>query len=132
MAKSGNPAWIKGVSGNPAGRVPGNQYWIDRVRYLIDKYNSCEIAAIVKDADKFGKLSVFDGMIIRRLAEGISDNGRQSMESLLDRILGKPAQYIETKNDTTVHHHPVSYTAGWLEDSLGTKQAEPPQKPLLN
>lgn len=94
--------WKKGQSGNPAGRPPGYQDFIVRAKHLIGLYNIEEIKKTISDETIFGKLSVFDGMVMRRIAEAVSDNGRGSMDSLLDRLLGKPPQHITQEIDATV------------------------------
>lgn len=101
-----NPLGIGGIKKgevrNPRGRQSPYQDMIVRMRHLVEKYGADEILQIVSDPKRFGKLSVFDAMIMRRLSEAMDKEGRQSMDSLLDRILGKPTQYIQSKNEDTV------------------------------
>lgn len=115
---------------NPNGRPPGHQSFIDRAKYLLNQHNIKSIKEFTSDESKFDELSVYDGMIMRRIVEAISKDGKASMDSLLDRLLGKPAQYIETKNDTTVEHKSVSATSEWLEDTLGARPAKSHPKSL--
>lgn len=115
---------------NPNGRPPGYQSFIDRAKYLLDQHTIKSIKEFTSDESKFDDLSVYDGMIMRRIVEAVSKDGKASMDSLLDRLLGKPAQYIETKNDTTIKHKPVSNTTEWLEETLGKRPAKSPEKPV--
>lgn len=91
-----------GDVGNPKGRVPGRQSFVDRAKYLMENHTIESIQELAFDTKKFNKLSVYDGMIIRRIAEAIMADGDKSMNSLLDRLIGKPSQYIEQKIDQTV------------------------------
>lgn len=100
MAKA-STSWKKGESGNPGGRPPGTQSFLDRAKHLIDKYKIAEIKEFIGNEEKFNELSVYDGMVMRRIVEAISENGRQSMDSLLDRLLGKPPQHITQEIDAT-------------------------------
>lgn len=122
--KSGEPGR------NPNGRPPGRQSFIDRAKYWLEDHTAEEIIDLIQDEKKAKKLGAYDYMILHRIVEAFTLGGRQSMDGLLDRLLGKPAQYIETKNETTVEHKPISATASWLEESLGAGQAEPPKKPV--
>lgn len=83
-----------GQSGNPKGRKPGRQAFVDRANYLLDKYNVGDIKAFINDERQFDKLPSYDAMIMRRVVEAVSENGHRSMDSLLDRLIGKPAQAI--------------------------------------
>ncbi len=94
-ANLGNPNWKKGLSGNPNGRPAGSKSFIDRARYLMEEYSIEQIREFISDEKKFAKLPVYDAMVMRRIAEAVSDNGNQSMNSLLDRVLGKAPQYVE-------------------------------------
>lgn len=112
----------KGQSGNPKGRVPGYQDFVVRAKYLLGLYTIEQIQEIVSDSKQFGKLSVFDGMILRRVNEAIMPDGDKSMNSLLDRLLGKPSQTIEQKVDATIQHKGLSHTSEWIEEMLRTGQ----------
>lgn len=93
----------KGEPGrNPKGRPPGYQSFVERAKYLLDQHTIESVKEFTLDERKFNKLSVYDGMIMRRIVEAVSDNGKGSMDSLLDRLLGKPPQYIETKVDASI------------------------------
>lgn len=120
----------KGVAANPKGRAPGYQDFIVRAKHLLGFYTIDEIQEIVTDAKKFGKLSVFDGMILRRVCEAIQPDGDKSMNSLLDRLLGKPSQTIEQKVDATIQHKGLSATSEWLEEMLGAGQAIALKEPM--
>lgn len=90
-----NPNWIKGVSGNPAGRTPGGKSFIERARYLMEEHTLESIQEHIADESKFKKLPIYDAMVMRRIIEAIGTDGKGSMDSLLDRVMGKPKQYIE-------------------------------------
>ena len=94
--------WTKGQSGNPKGRKPAFQDYKLRVESLVTRYTFEQIIAIGKDSTKIGKLPGIDGLIMQRLYEATQLGGRNSLNDLLDRVLGKPAQYIEQKNTNTV------------------------------
>lgn len=87
---------------NPKGRVPGRQSFVDRAKYIMENNTIESIQELAFDTKKFNKLSVYDGMIIRRIAEAIMADGDKSMNSLLDRLLGKPSQHIKQEIDQTV------------------------------
>ena len=91
-----------GNNANPTGRVPGRQSFVDRAKYLMEKHTIDSILEIVSNPKLFGKLSVYDGMIIKLIAEAVSADGDKSMNSLLDRLLGKPSQHIKQEIDQTV------------------------------
>lgn len=90
-----NPNWTKGVSGNPAGRTPGGKSFIDRARYLMEEHTLESIQEYIDDESKFKKLPIYDAMVMRRIIEAIGTDGKGSMDSLLDRVMGKPKQYVE-------------------------------------
>ena len=90
-------AWKEGKSGNPSGRPKGYQSFVDRAWYLTGEYDIGKTEEILGDKAKFKRLSHFDGMILRRFHEAVHADGLQSMNALLDRLLGKPTQPIETK-----------------------------------
>lgn len=94
--------FVKGQSGNPAGRQSGYQNFVDRCKYLMDQHDIGDIVSITKDWKRFKKLSPYDGMIMRRIVEAVDINGNGSMNSLLDRIIGKPVQPVEQKTDVTI------------------------------
>lgn len=98
----------KGETTNPKGNnghVKGYQRYADRVVYLQSQYTTEQIKELATNEKAFGKLPIRDGQIIMQLASTImGDDRRLEREALLDRIEGKPAQYIETKNETTVEH----------------------------
>lgn len=122
----------KGEAANPKGRPPGYQDFIVRAKYLLGQYDIGQIKEFITDPTKFDRLSVFDGMIMRRVVEAISADGNQSMNSLLDRLLGKPSQTIEQKVDATIQHKGLSHTSEWIEEMLGTGQTIPLTQSLPN
>lgn len=87
---------------NPKGRPPGRQSFVDRARYLMENHTIESVQELACDTKKFNKLSVYDGMIVRRIFEAIMADGDKSMNSLLDRLLGKPSQHIKQEIDQTV------------------------------
>lgn len=95
-------AFKPGQSGNPAGRPSQYECFIDRARFLINKHTLEEILNIVENPKEFGKLRVYDAMVMRRIVEATCAEGDKSMNSLLDRILGKPKQFVEQTIDQTV------------------------------
>ena len=100
----GNPAWVKGsASPNPKGRKPGYSSFVDRAEYLATRYTSEQVAAICKDAKKLGSHSVTDTAILQRLYEASLFGGGQSMDRLLNRVLGMPDQYQRVDTNTTVN-----------------------------
>lgn len=68
---------------------------------MLNKHTIDEIRSSVKDDTVFGKMSVYDGMIMQRIAEAVTESGGKSMDSLLDRVLGKPSQFIKQEIDQT-------------------------------
>lgn len=127
---TGKGGFKKGVSGNAAGKPSGHQNFIDRAKYLLDQHNIASIKEFITNEKKFDQLSVYDAMIMRRIAEAVAENGGQSMDRLLDRLLGKPPQHITQDLNASIENRPVSETIEWLEASLGNKAAKPPQKPV--
>lgn len=123
-----------GQSGNPKGRASGRQAFQDRAKYLLDQYTAGQILELIADPDKFSALPSYDAMILRRAAEAIGDNGRQSMDSLLDRLLGKPDTNVAVDHTGTVTHEHggLSATSEWLAGLIGDGQADTPAKPVLN
>lgn len=89
----------KGQSGNPRGRPSGRQAVVDRMDYLLAKYRSGEVLALVSDKKAFSRLPAFDAMILRRIAEALEDGGGSSMDKLLDRVIGKPVQSVASTVD---------------------------------
>lgn len=123
-----------GQSGNPRGRASGKQAFQDRAKYLLDQYTAGQILELLANPDKFCELPSYDAMILRRAAEAISDNGRQSMDSLLDRLLGKPDSNVAVEHSGSIahEHEAVPHTLGWLREARGTDTLGETTKPLLN
>lgn len=84
-----------GITGNPKGRPKGSQSFVDRCKYICERYTHDDVLETIKDKKKLGKLPVFDSMIIKRLHEAITTDSYHSMNALLDRLIGKPKQTIE-------------------------------------
>lgn len=94
--------YASGESGNLNGRPSGRQGFVDRARYLLGKHDVGEILDIAGDEKAFRKLSAYDGMIMRRICEAFTSDGNASMNSLLDRIIGKPVQPIAAKTEVSI------------------------------
>lgn len=87
----------KGQSGNPAGRPSGRQAFIDRASRYLEEFTIDELMALAKDQERFGRLPVIDGMIVRRLAVALAKGDGADMDRILDRIIGKSAPYVAEK-----------------------------------
>lgn len=98
-----NGKFASGNVANPKGRKRGSQSFVDRAAYLAGKYNLEQTIEICRDKKKLGKLSVFDAMIMQRFYEASTTGGYKSMDSILDRLLGKPDQYVRNENTNTVN-----------------------------
>ena len=96
-----NGRFVRGNNANPKGKKPGYQNFVDRAAFLASRYNLEETIAICKDPKKLGKLSVFDAMIMMRFYEASTSGGHKSMNSILDRLLGKPDQYVRVDQNNT-------------------------------
>ena len=123
-----------GQSGNPQGRKSGKQAFQDRAKYLLDQYTAGQIIELVADPVRYGALPSYDAMILRRAAEALTENGRQSMDSLLDRLLGKPDTNVAVDHTGTIAHEHggLSATSAWLGEMLGSGQADASKEPVLN
>ena len=82
---------------NLAGRPRGSQGFVDRANFLLGKYTVGEVLDMANNEQAFRKLSTYDGMIMRRICEAFAEDGNASMNSLLDRIIGKPVQPVAQK-----------------------------------
>lgn len=131
MARSSG-TWQPGQRPKGAGKTPGYQHFAERLRYLVETHTVEEIKDVLKDSKKLDKRSVFDAMILMRIAEAITSDGRLSMESLLDRIIGKPAQPLDHRGTFTHQHEAVPATLGWLEELTGKDPLGKTPKPVLN
>lgn len=94
--KAGEP------SRNPKGRPAGYQSFVDRAKYWLEQKSAEEIITLLEDKAKARKLGAYDYMILHRIAEAFTAGGRKSMDSLLDRLLGKPPQHITQTIDAEV------------------------------
>jgi hypothetical protein len=79
---------------NPRGRPSGTINFVDRAKHITEKYTAGEILELHGDAKRFKKLPSFDALIITRLAEALGADGTKAMNSILDRLLGKPVQPV--------------------------------------
>lgn len=94
--ESGNP------NGKPNGSVKRYQSFVERASYLAGNHTVGELRQIIADQKKFDALPYNDGAIIKRMVESLGDDGNASMNSLLDRIIGKPVQPIAQKVEHSV------------------------------
>jgi len=102
-AKVKGRPFVKGQVANPKGRKPGYQNFVDRAAFLASRYSLEQTMAICKDPKALGKLSVFDAMIMQRFNEASQYGGCKSMDSILDRLLGKPDQFVRNETTSTVN-----------------------------
>lgn len=86
----------KGQSGNPAGRPSGRAAFVDRAKKYLEDHTVEEVLALVNDRDRFGKLSAYDGIVLRSVATALV-NGGAATDRLLDRVIGKTPIAVETK-----------------------------------
>ena len=89
-------------NGRPNGSVIAYQGFVQRAKYLMDRHTLGEIKAIAKNEAELNKLPVNDAKIIARIAEAVSPDGGQSMDRLLDRIIGKPVQPVAQKVEHSI------------------------------
>lgn len=123
--KSGEPGR------NPTGRPKGYQSPVDRMRRWFENNTAGEILAILNDPEeKWKNLCAMDVAIIQRVKESFEKDGRQSLDGLLDRLLGKPPQHITQDLNASIENRPVSETLEWIRESLRGKEAKPPKKPV--
>lgn len=86
----------KGQSGNPAGRPSGRQAFMNRALAYLEDYTVDELVALANDRERFGKLSVYDGIVLRAVAAALVKGGAAT-DRLLDRIIGKTPVVVETQ-----------------------------------
>lgn len=110
----------KGKSGNPAGRPSGHQAFVDRARKFLEQYTVEELLALTRDRERFGKLSVYDGIIVSRLALAFSKGGGADMDRILDRVIGKPSQPLKVQAHRTTLEELLT---GNFEDDEGDSAA---------
>lgn len=88
----GNPNWLNGNSGNPAGRPKaGMQSFKDRLARWLETKTYKEIKELVDNEKKWDKLLSIDAMVVRRIHEACQKDKTGDFVALLDRLLGKPA-----------------------------------------
>lgn len=84
---------------NPEGKNGHTKHWQPygiRAKHWLDKLTFAALRALSQDIDEMDKLSSYDAIIIRHLANTLSgDDIRQEREALLDRIEGKPKTTLE-------------------------------------
>ena len=86
----------KGQSGNPAGRPSGRAAFVDRALTYLEDYTVDELVALASDRERFGKLSVYDGIVLRAVSAALVKGGAAT-DRLLDRIIGKTPVVVESK-----------------------------------
>ena len=86
-----------GISGNPKGRPRGYQSYGDRAWYFLLSHTVGMIEDLYNDKKAMHRLPVTDALIVTRIHEAIQPGGGKSMNSLLDRIIGKPVQPVAKK-----------------------------------
>ena len=92
-----------GVVTNPKGRPKNALEFVPRVKNFMENYSVHEIKTILANKREYNKLSVTDGLIVKRLNEALDDNGATPMNIMLDRILGKPAQAVTVDSNVNVN-----------------------------
>lgn len=92
----------KGQSGNPKGRPSGRQAFIDRANRFLEEYTIDELFSLARDKERFGQLAVIDGMIVYRLVASLSKKGGGDMDKILDRVIGRATQPINTESRLTL------------------------------
>ncbi len=120
----------KGEVTNPKGRPPGYQSFVDRAKYWLESHTAEEIIKLMETPEKAKKLGAYDYMILHRIVEAFTIGGRQSMDGLLDRLLGKPQQTVKQEIDATIQHKGLSHTSEWLAEVLGTGPAIALKEPV--
>ena len=112
--------WVKGQSGNPAGRVQDKE-WREALRKAVKR------AA----ADGTGKL--LDQLARKTIAEGLSGN-MAAVKEIGDRLDGKAdsAVNVHHSGGIAVEHFGLPETASFVTEALGERAERPPPKPVLN
>lgn len=90
--KSGK-GFMPGQTGNPKGRpAAGMQSFKDRLAYWLDTKTIDQIKALVEEGSKKGgKLLAIDAIVAKRIKRAYDNDGNADFNSILDRLLGKPA-----------------------------------------
>lgn len=84
--------WVKGVSGNPAGRTPGTgSIVVELRRQLQDDHGGHSLAAAIAE----------------RLLTMAKDGDIRAIREVLDRIDG-PARVVDPEHDQPVHFAPIT------------------------
>lgn len=114
----------KGNNANPKGRKPGFASFVDRTEYLASRYTWGQCEDMCNDPKKLRALSSVDAMIIKRIYEGGLTGGGQSMDRLLNRVVGLPTQHVENTTTVNVMRDRIADAAGELstEQLLAIKQ----------
>lgn len=81
---------------NPAGRPSGRAAFVDRATRYLEEYSVDELLVLANDRDRFGKLPVYDGIVLCSVATALLKGGAAT-DRLLDRIIGKTPVVVENK-----------------------------------
>lgn len=84
--------WIKGVSGNPAGRAPGTGSIVVEIRRALQEERDGEPLAAT---------------IARRLVEMAADGDLRAIRDVIDRIDGTPNRDSTVTRDEVYIIHPI-------------------------
>jgi uncharacterized protein DUF5681 len=79
-------AWIKGVSGNPLGRLVGEKKYTDMLRVVSNE----EVSHPQDETRKVSKLRLMAELVFERALAGES----WAVQHISDRLEGKPAQML--------------------------------------
>ncbi len=86
--------WQKGVCPNPKGRGSAGENYLDRLNYWLDSCTHEQIEEVYNNKAKLRYLKVIDSLCISRIHAALQEDGERTMESLLDRLIGKPTQHV--------------------------------------
>lgn len=105
---NGGPNWKKGMpSPNPGGRVVGGFTHSALMAIASDYLQTMtgrEILALEADEKRFGKLTMVHQLVVRRITEAMrkDSEGRLNFAEVMDRLIGKPKQSIESEVKLTL------------------------------
>lgn len=105
----GNPAWYKGMpAANPGGKMKGNiftqQVLVNMASEFLNTMTGKEIAALVLDKKRFNDMTMAQQLVLRRITEAMrcDSEGRLNFAEVMDRLIGKPKQSIESEMKITL------------------------------
>lgn len=95
--------FVPGNNANPNGEhghMKGYQPYGKRAQFWLDQLSAEGLLTLYKDKKEFGKLSVYDGMIITHLVDTYFAKDRGSeRERLIDRMEGKSKSTVDLNMD---------------------------------